>query len=88
MTMKQKLQIHREVERMDMEHRIWFHNNQIIDRLTDTFPPGSMVENFGVLAIVDGYKATDMSYTGDLILRDPVTGQRWIGNPEYCTAIA
>ena len=88
MTMKEKLQMHREIERMDREHRIWYHNTMILNQLTDTFPIGSRVENFGVTAVVDGYKARDLSYTGDLILLDPETGQRWIGATQYCTAIA
>lgn len=90
MTMKEKLQIHREVERADRESRIWYQNNLILDRLTAAFPIGTLVENFGVLAIVDGYRVRTgtQSYTGDLILKDPYSGQRWIGNTDCCMVSA
>ncbi len=90
MTMTQKLQMHREIEREDREHRTWHHNNLILDRLTSTFPIGTMVENFGVAAEVVGYQvaAATLTYTGDLILEEPESAMRWIGNPDFCMAIA
>ena len=88
MTMQERLRIHRAVEAADREHRIWYRNTQMLDRFYATFPIGRMVENFGVTAEVVGYQVRGMSYTGDLILQEPETGLRWIGNPEYCTAIA
>lgn len=90
MTMTQKLQMHREIEREDREHRTWHHNNLILDQLTSTFPIGTMVENFGVAAEVVGYQvaAATLTYTGDLILEEPESAMRWIGNPDFCMAIA
>ena len=90
MTMEAKLQMHREIEKADREHRIWHHNNQMLNRLTASFPIGSIVENFGVAAEVAGYQvaAGTHAYTGDLILEDPESGLRWIGDPNYCMAIA
>jgi hypothetical protein len=88
MTMKEKLKIHAWIEKEDRDHRIWFMNHQILEHLTGTFPIGTVVENFGVVADVIGYHVAGQSYTGDLILQEPESGKRWIGNPNYCTAIA
>lgn len=84
MTMKEMLKIHREVEREDLEHRIMFRNSKILDKLTDSFPIGAKVTNFGVPAVVDGYHVYRIAYTGSLILRDPETGMRWVAKTEFC----
>ncbi len=88
MTMKEKIRIHAAIEAEDRAHRIWFWNNQMLEHLTGTFPIGTTVDNFGVIASVIGYQAREQTYTGDLILEEPETGLRWVGNPNYCTAIA
>ena len=88
MTMKEKLKIHAAIEAADREHREWFLNSQKLNQLTDVFPIGTMVENFGVVAEVVGYHTVNRSYTGDLILEEQESGLRWIGNRNCCTAIA
>lgn len=88
MTMADKIRIHNAIEAEDREHRLWHHNNLMLDRLTDTYPTGTLVVNFGVIAEVVGYAARERSYTGDLILQEPETGMRWVGKTTFCTAIA
>ena len=56
----------------------------ILDKLTDSFPIGAKVTNFGVPAVVDGYPVWSWSYTGSLILKDPETGMRWVAKTEFC----
>lgn len=87
MTMTEKLRIHREVETQDLQNRIWFRNSEILDRMTDEFPIGATVENFGVRAKIVGYETRDMIYTGDLILAD-TDGLRWVARTKYCKAVA
>ena len=86
MTMKERLQMHRAVEAADWEHRRWYLNSLMLERMTENFPIGATVENFGIRATVAGYQERNGSYTGDLILQEPETGMRWIGNPDYCIA--
>lgn len=88
MTMKEKIRIHAAIEAADKEHRLWFLNSQTLDWLTASYPIGAMVENFGVLAEVVGYQARGKAYTGDLILREPETGMRWIGKTDFCRVCA
>lgn len=88
MTMKEMLKIHAQIEAEDREHRLWYRNNLTLERLTGTFPIGTVVENFGATASVVGYQTRNLSYTGSLILEEPETGLRWIGSPDFCTAIA
>ena len=88
MTAREKIRIHAAIEEADREHRLWYLNSRMLDHLTETFPIGTTVENFGVIASVIGYEARERTYTGSLILEEPETGLRWVGSPHFCTAIA
>lgn len=88
MNMAQKIRIHKAIEAEDRAKRTWYLNNLMLEKLTESFPVGSLVENFGTVAEVVGYQAAGQKYTGDLILREPETELRWIGSPQYCSAIA
>lgn len=56
----------------------------LLDQLTDAYPIGLEVDNFGIRAKVVGYQySTSLAeYTGNLILSD--SSCKWVADPDKC----